>query len=156
MEHTAFITHNINGRLRLRVPSKKGDAHFFESVRSRLATLEGVASVEINPQTTSVLVMHSTSTTGIVEHLKGLLRLNDPLQAGKANANVSELISELVKKANDGTKEITGKGLDIPRVAFLSLLSFGLYQLNRGNFVVPPWYTAFWYAHGIFTKYLSK
>jgi len=40
-------------------------------------------------------------------------------------------------------------------MAILSLLGLGLYQILRGNFRAPPWYTAFWYALGIFTKSLS-
>jgi hypothetical protein len=25
-------------------------------------------------------------------------------------------------------------------------------EIMRGNFRMPPWYTAFWYAFGLFTK----
>lgn len=45
---------------------------------------------------------------------------------------------------------------DLPGMAFLTLLGVGIYQLVRGNFAAPPWYTAFWYAMGIFTKSIME
>jgi hypothetical protein len=36
----------------------------------------------------------------------------------------------------------------------MGLLGTGIYQIVRGNFGAPPWYTAFWYAFGVFTKSL--
>ena len=34
------------------------------------------------------------------------------------------------------------------------LLALGIYQISRGNFMAPAWYTAFWYAFGVLTKTL--
>jgi hypothetical protein len=42
--------------------------------------------------------------------------------------------------------------LDLPGMIFLSLLAVGLWELAIGNFKRPPWYTAFWYAFGLFSK----
>jgi hypothetical protein len=44
--------------------------------------------------------------------------------------------------------------VDLPGMVFLSALLIGLYELARGNFRPPPWYTAFWYAFGVYSKSL--
>jgi hypothetical protein len=47
---------------------------------------------------------------------------------------------------------MTGGELDIPSVFFAALLISGIYQIARGNMAAPAWYTAFWYAFGIFSR----
>jgi hypothetical protein len=52
--------------------------------------------------------------------------------------------------------QFTGGWLDLPGMAFLLLLGIGIYQIRRGNIGLPPWYTAFWYAFGVYTKSLVE
>ncbi len=40
----------------------------------------------------------------------------------------------------------------IPSLIFLSLLISGIWQIARGNFAMPAWYTAFYYALGVFAR----
>ena len=56
--------------------------------------------------------------------------------------------------ASEAVERLTGGSLDLPGALFFSLLGVGAYQILRGNFAAPPWYTAFWYAFGVFTKQL--
>ena len=42
--------------------------------------------------------------------------------------------------------------MDIPTLVFLSLLISGIWQIARGSVAMPAWYTAFYYALGIFTR----
>ena len=46
--------------------------------------------------------------------------------------------------------------LDLAVMVFIALLGVGVYQIARGNFGAPPWYTAFWYALGVLTKTSSN
>ncbi len=52
--------------------------------------------------------------------------------------------------------QLTGGHLDLSGLVFFLLLGTGAYQIARGNFAAPPWYTAFWYAFGVFTKQLME
>jgi hypothetical protein len=36
------------------------------------------------------------------------------------------------------------------------LVITGVYQILRGQFRTPPWYTAFWYAFGLLTMFVVK
>ena len=46
--------------------------------------------------------------------------------------------------------------MDLGTASFGALLIMGIYQISRGNFMAPAWYTAFWYALNIFLKSKPK
>jgi hypothetical protein len=68
---------------------------------------------------------------------------------------VSRRVVSPVGKLSNYLHTLTGGELDLQGMAILMLLGLGLYQIFRGNLRAPPWYTAFWYALGIFTKSFS-
>lgn len=155
MINEGFVSHQSHGRLRIKIFQAKGDAEYFQGLKKALAVNSQISAVEVNPVTASVLILHNTTNEEIINYAdeQGLIKL---ASLDKKADNVSTKVAELFKAANAEASAATGGGLDLPRITFLSLIGFGLYQLSRGNFVVPPWYTAFWYAHGMFTKYLTK
>jgi hypothetical protein len=53
---SAEIVHRVNGRLRLRVPERRGDAPWFAATRKALAGFPGVLRVTANPDTGSFLI----------------------------------------------------------------------------------------------------
>src|SRR5437660_7157158 len=55
----ARITHFTPRRLRIKVPEKRRDRDFFDTVAERLATWESIERVETNPLTASVLIHFS-------------------------------------------------------------------------------------------------
>jgi hypothetical protein len=65
---------------------------------------------------------------------------------------LSRRIAEPLSDTNSFLSRTTGGFLDLPGAAFLLLLGVGVFEIVRGNFRTPPWYTAFWYAFGVFTK----
>jgi hypothetical protein len=151
MAPDAFVTHRTAGRLRLRVPSKKGDALYFASVRDALSGIEGVDRVEVSPVTGSVLLHHTAPFAGIdAARPRDLFNIVETPQTEATGLNDS--VSTLFGSIDDRIKGITGKGVDLAGLAFLALVAAGVYQIARGNFTAPAWYTAFWYALGIFGK----
>ncbi|WP_420266229.1 HMA2 domain-containing protein [Candidatus Magnetominusculus dajiuhuensis] len=155
MTTEGIVSHQTQGRLRIKISEAKGDAEYFAELKKTLAANPKISSVEVNPVTASVLILHNTGNEEILTYAgqQGLIKIAAPT---KNSDNVSTKIAEVFKAVNNSAVTATGGGLDLPRISFLTLMGFGLYQLSRGNFVVPPWYTAFWYAHGMFTKYLAK
>ena len=63
---TAYLVHQISGRMRLRVPDKRGDAGYFKSVTKALSGLAGVEQVIVTPATASILIHHKGGTEAIV------------------------------------------------------------------------------------------
>lgn len=148
----AFFTHRMAGRFRLRVPSRKGDDIYFASVRDALSAMEGVERVEVSPRTASILVHHRVPIGEIMEApgSRDLFFVREDPE-GKVTT-LHDSVSTLFGSIDGRIKGMTGRSVDLAGLAFLALVIAGVYQIARGNFAAPAWYTAFWYALGIFGK----
>ena len=146
----AYLSHQTSERLRLKIPSKKGDIAYFSSLRKEFSENQGIKGVEVNPLTGSVLFMHRISKNAITKHAeaKALFRLVEKAEESTLSSSISRAFEDLNKQVSS----FTGRELDIPTLAFLGLLAIGIFQISRGNFTAPAWYTAFWYALNIFIK----
>jgi hypothetical protein len=80
------VSHGLPGRTRFRIPEKKGYLSFYTEVETILTNLPGIARVQANHLTGSVLVFHSpdTNLSQIKQHAEnsGLFRFDNP---GKKN-----------------------------------------------------------------------
>jgi hypothetical protein len=137
--------------LRLKIPSKKGDELFFQSLKDQLSNLSGVERIDINPVSGSILLIHSIDAEKIAQFAqdKGLFAI----QHGSTNAPY--LHREVTKAFNildEQTKGFTGGGINLGALASLALIAAGTYQIFRGNFAAIPWYTAYWYGLNLFLK----
>ncbi|MGO9611511.1 MAG: HMA2 domain-containing protein [Dissulfurispiraceae bacterium] len=147
----AYISHQTMGRLRVKIPSKKGAEGYFTSLKERLLGIEGVRTVETNPLTGSVLLVHGMDVRTIAEfaaanNLFSLQELNG------YPAGLQQRISRTFKGMDAHLKTFTGGEIDIAGLAFLILLGAGIYQISMGNLTALPWYGAFWYALNILLK----
>lgn len=151
----AFLSHRISGRARLRIPSKKRDFYYFRSLKEHMSECRGIETIEVNPVSGSILIVHASDIDKIAEYARDRNIFNlkndtpDP-------ADIHYTVSKAFKDINRKIKGITGGGMDIASTAFLTLLGLGVYQIIRGNFAAPAWYTAFWYALNIFLKSGNK
>lgn len=55
----AFIEHQLSGRLRLRIPTRRGDVSFFQRVVAALSKHPDVKELNATPLTGSILIRHS-------------------------------------------------------------------------------------------------
>jgi len=73
----AFITHFITGRVRIKIPSKKGDEAFFLSIKERFSNFPGVQKIKINSLTGSILILHSFDPESLdIKQIKAYTELN--------------------------------------------------------------------------------
>lgn len=146
----AIVCHSSPGRFRFKVPSRKGDAAYFSNLKDHFAHLDGVKEVEANALTGSVVFIHAADLKAISafaeEH--SIFRLIKLESGTPLSRNVVKSFRDFDKRV----KRFTGNELDVPGVAFLTLLGVGIYEIGRGNFAAPAWYTAFWYSLNIFLK----
>lgn len=147
----AHIAHISPRRIRLRIPCKKGNVNFFGDLSVHLAQCPGVSDVEVNWRTGSALLLTASPLSMVVKYgmTHGLFRLKPPTPVHKS---LVLNVTEAFKAYDRSLRNFTGGEIDIPSVIFLSLLISGVIQIARGNFVMPAWYTAFYYALGIFTR----
>lgn len=56
------------GRLRVRMPSKRGDTSYFHDVTQRLGRHSGITEIIANPATGSILIRHDSDLPSIAQH----------------------------------------------------------------------------------------
>ena len=151
----AHIGHRTPGRLRIRIPSEKGHPSYFSNLSDKFSQDKRFEKIEVNAITGSVLFLGKhTDIAAIAEYgeASALFKLETQYPYP---VPVPRKVVNPIGKLNHYLHGLTDGELDLQGMAILSLLGLGLYQILRGNFRAPPWYTAFWYALGIFTKSLS-
>jgi len=75
----AYLSHAIPGRLRVKIPSKKGDSCYFDDVHTLMSEYEGIEKVVVNALTASVLVIHAVDSKKIAAYAErnNLFRMED-------------------------------------------------------------------------------
>lgn len=152
----ATICHRSADRLRIKVASRRGDAGFFAKVVKDLSGLRKFDHLAANPLTGSVLLVGEFLDDEEVEAFareRGLFQLETAEAAG---VPLMHSLVQPVAGVDRSLRAITGGRVDLPSAIFCALLSTGIYQLVRGRFSAPPWYTAFWYAFGLVSMYVIE
>jgi hypothetical protein len=147
----AHVSHGMVCRLRIKIPSKKGDVSYFSTLQERLSGCPGVSEIRVNPRTGSALISYEGQRKTLAEFAREkelfLLRRSSPRRQ-----SLFGNVAETFEGYNKNLKKLTGGELDIPSLIFLSLVISGVWQIARGNLAMPAWYTAFYYALGVFTR----
>lgn len=147
----AYLSHQLSGRMRIKIPQKKGDSTYFLSLNAKMSKLSGIERLESNPITGSVLFLHNIDSDSIFEYARQN-NLFDIKKDSSSNPSFHKNILEAFKGFNSRIKGFTGGEIDLWSMSFILLVAVGLYQISMGNFAAPAWYTAFWYALNIFLK----
>lgn len=146
MNATAWIVHQIAGRLRLRIPQRRKDVAFFNATVDFLQTLPGVTLAKANPATASLLIEFDASTT-VPAQLKRYLREHQiemdygdpPMQAARPS----------IKKGIDQLDQYIGlmsqQATDLRSIGVLFFLALSVLQMARGQ-VLAPATSLLWYA----------
>ena len=154
MPHYADVVHQTSTRVRIKMKHKVRDPAFYRHVQETLADIPGVAAVHANPVTGSILF---TGTNLDAETLMEALARKTPLrfEAPPARHPVQKAILPFLT-LDQKFKRMTSGEVGLTEAGFLALLAIGVIQILRGNITAPPWYTAFWYAFGVFSKALVE
>ncbi|HMK42693.1 MAG TPA: hypothetical protein VK445_01000 [Dissulfurispiraceae bacterium] len=147
----AIIAHKSRGRLRIRVPEKKGQTAYWQQVLDSLKEIDGIKSLSANPVTAGVLILHELPEKEILGYAHSLGLFKVPASQLKV-VPLQYKVTRSFRSMNRSIKRFTGDELDLGSVTFLGLLTIGGYEIAKGNFTAPAWYTAFWYALNIFMK----
>ncbi len=141
----ARITHIISGRLRIKIPSKKGDTSYFESLKQKFSGCNKVQKVEANAVTAGVLLLHDADIKDISKFAEENRLFRVESQRPERTVPVKRIRNGF-EDLNRRITRLTGGELDLPSTGFVSLLFLSIYQIARGNFFAPAWYTSLWYA----------
>jgi hypothetical protein len=139
----AHICHLIPGRVRLRIPSRHGDSNYFTLLHKKLAALDGVQLVVVNPSTSSLLIRHSLAVNRLIEYAKAKNLFE--VTPDRPSAPVSDIISGHARSVEQHLRALSFGRLDLSSLGFLVFLCLAIMQIIRGQFLAPAT-TLLWYA----------
>lgn len=121
---TAYVEHKIPGRVRVRIPSKRGDHQFLQTVHKGLSDHPDVEELRTNPLTGGLVIHHTGEAEDILELAKSLGFFEVGVRPEKTpNRSPNERLAVEAE-------------LPEPRVldtAIAGLAGLGLFQVARGE-----------------------
>jgi hypothetical protein len=150
----AVIAHASSGRLRIRIPSEKGNLPALKSVGDQLAACPGILSIEVNQGTGSILMLHQTTVHAIAEYgrSKDLFSFAAPKDAKVPSAELRRNLGETFKSVDRQIQSLTSGDMDLNGFAVAALVVAGSVQLLSGNAGAIPWFAAYWYAYHLYSR----
>jgi hypothetical protein len=144
---SAFIVHELPGRLRLKIPEKRGDTAYFTRLAEQLPHCPGVARVDGKAHTGSLLVLHASATRAAdidayAERL-GLFSLTD--RPATPRRTLRQCANAGVDALDRGLLAASGGVVDLGSAILLMLLVLAARQAARGQVLVPA-FSLLWFA----------
>jgi hypothetical protein len=139
----AFVSHQVEGRVRLRVPAMRQQEEYFQRIRQRLASLPGLRRLTTNTRTGSVLIEYSGKLEALAElgPRLGLFQLQNRPHPHA----LSEFLYTLTTHPDELLKRFTNGRVDAAGVAAIALTGMGISQIVRGH-ALPAGWTLLWNA----------
>jgi hypothetical protein len=147
--------HLLRRRVRIRLERGRRPGVDYDRIATTLEQRLPEVRVRCSPVTDSIVLSGPPAAIdqiGPVAEQAGLFRLQAP--APSLAPPLAVQMTQPVGKLSGYLERATRGKVNLPGMVFLSALLLGLYELARGNFRTPPWYTAFWYAFGVYSKSL--
>jgi hypothetical protein len=129
----AHVAHRIPHRLRVHVPSRKGNRAYFDRAMERLGEQSSVRSVRASPQTASITIEHDGHAQDVIR-LARELEVFDLPEAAVAHVLAESFAGRVV-------------GVEPTSVVSTGLAGLGIYQAIRGNFLGSG-VEHIWHAYG--------
>ncbi|MEA3547553.1 MAG: hypothetical protein U9R66_07805 [Thermodesulfobacteriota bacterium] len=144
----ARIIHTMPGRTRLKISSCKKQQAYFSRLLETMTQFPDLLRIEANPLTGSVLLEYDGEWNRVSRftqknNLFQIVEKQNPFDFSAKKE--SGYLKELDRRA----REITVKEQGFSKIVILSLIGLSCYQISRGNFKAPAWYTTLWYAYNI-------
>lgn len=159
---TAYVSHHVPGRLRLKVPVGKGDPALLEKIAGVIRSISEVRAVDCNPLTGSLLVTYAPSAyAGFSAKLMACsnseagFRVQSYAPRSSNNAIGHSIVAEAIKRFFQGLDRVigqaTGNLLDLKVLLPLAAISIALVMMPR-TLGTPLWVTLTLFA---FTSFVA-
>jgi hypothetical protein len=119
----AHIEHQLPGRVRLRVPSKRGDVSYFERAVKELSRHPAVRELVASPLTGCITLLHSEPLQAIMEAAANLTLFESGGSKPGVNAGQAKRAERL------------SRGTGLAGQVAAGLTGMSLFQATRGNVV---------------------
>jgi hypothetical protein len=163
MQHKAHIAHHAKGRLRVRVPSAKGNPKALEQIRQSLIPLSGVNEVTVNPSIGTITVNYDPKRhADFHRHLSGeghhkkVMSLPPPPKLSEideiaetmereaeylaSHSHSAKAVFDFIRKCDVQLKRATDNQLDLKVITPLALAVYAFLELGF-EAATPVWLT---------------
>jgi hypothetical protein len=159
------IAHQVPGRIRMKIPSAKGDPALLEEIQKTFSVIPGIEQVEVNPATGSVVLkydadrhddFHAGFAHRFNEHDAGQppVRRRPPSNEIDALATKIEEEADFLAEHSDAAKAVvefcrhwdteikvaSGNMLDLKMVLCVGLVGFMIFEVGAAA-ATPVWVT---------------
>lgn len=131
----AHISHAAAGRVRIKVPGRRGDGGYFAEAGKCFAECPGVRRVTVNPLTGSILIEHGTDTAAIADFAESgdVVSLKREREAVSLATNLQETAAEMDRRL----RRAAGDALDLWSATSLLFFTLACIQVLRGQYMGP-------------------
>jgi len=158
----AYIKHQLPGRVRLKIPQKRGDFRYFDRIAELFADCPGITQLQLNPSAASILICHGTETDflNIAEFAQtnGLFRIIDQPEEETFSIPylpIPTLTSTGLNRLDESLMNFSQGRLDGRSLLILALIGLAVRQMTRGN-IMGPATTLLWYAFSLLKEENGK
>jgi cation transport ATPase len=158
------IAHQVPGRIRMKIPSAKGNPEQLEAYKQTLSLIPGIEQVEVNPDTGSIVLkydpdQHDEFHSGFHHHCSqhhahGAAHHRPPTNEIDALANKIEqeaeflaehseaarVVVDFCKRTDREIKLATGNVLDLKMVLAIGVVGFTIFEVGA-TAATPVWVT---------------
>jgi hypothetical protein len=152
MTPEALVRSCLPGRIRFQIRSQKGNLKYFQNVEECFKASLPEHQITVSTLTGSLLIQHTALDFNEINAVADRNQLFSIRSESAPAIPLARRIAIPIRDANRQLHTVSGGVLDLSGAIFLALLAFGIWELAIGNFKRPPWYTALWYAFGMFSK----
>jgi hypothetical protein len=158
----AYIKHQLPGRVRLKIPQKRGDFRYFDRIAELFTDCPGITQLQLNPPAASILICHVTEIDflNIAEfaQTKGLFTIiEQPEEEGFSipYLPIPKLTSTGLNRLDESLMDFSQGRLDGRSLLILALIGLSVRQITKGH-VLGPASTLLWYAFSLLKEENEK
>jgi hypothetical protein len=159
---SAYIKHQLPGRVRLKIPQKRGDFRYFDRIAELFTDCPGITQLQLNPPAASILICHGTETDflNIAEFAQtnGLFTLTEQPEEETFSIPylpIPTLTTTGLSRVDESLLDFSQGRLDGRSLLFLALIGLAVRQMAKGN-IMGPATTLLWYAFSLLKEENAK
>jgi Heavy metal associated domain 2 len=159
---SAYIKHQLPGRVRLKIPQKRGDFRYFDRIAELFTGCPGITQLQLNPPSASILICHAAKTDflNIAEFAQtnGLFTIIEQPEEETFTIPylpIPKLTSTGLNRVEESLMDFSQGRLDGRSLLFLALIGLAVRQMSRGH-VLGAASSLLWYAFRILKEENEK
>ena len=158
---SAYIKHQLPGRVRLKVPQKKGDFGYFDHIAELFSNCPGITQLQLNPPAASILICHGSETQFLTiagfAQANGLFTITEQPEEAFAMPflPIPTLTSKGLNRVDKSLMDFSQGLLDGRSLLILALIGLAVRQMTKGH-IMGPASTLLWYAFSLLKDEAKK